>query len=39
MRQNIVLEYLTPGDYEELKSAMISAYKTMPNSFWKEHHK
>lgn len=36
--QNIELEYLAAADYEDLKSAMVSAYKTMPNSYWKEHH-
>jgi len=35
---NIELEYLKKEDYEELKKAMTSAYKTMPESYWKEHH-
>lgn len=36
--ENIELKYLTAEDYHELKEAMISAYKTMPESYWKEHH-
>ncbi len=36
--QNIELEYLTVNDYQELKQAMINAYQTMPNAYWKEHH-
>lgn len=35
---NIELEFLTLADYEQLKTAMISAYKTMPNAYWKESH-
>lgn len=35
--QNIELAYLTIDDYEELKQTMITAYHTMPNSYWKEH--
>lgn len=35
--ENIELKYLSLDDYQELKAAMIEAYKTMPNSFWKEH--
>jgi predicted amidohydrolase/GNAT superfamily N-acetyltransferase len=33
--QNIELAFLTIDDYQELKEAMITAYQTMPNSFWK----
>ncbi|MGR3811320.1 GNAT family N-acetyltransferase [Jiulongibacter sp. NS-SX5] len=36
--ENIELKYLKPEDYEELKEAMIEAYESMPNSYWKEHH-
>lgn len=36
--QNVELSLLTVDDYEELKTAMISAYKTMPGSYWKENH-
>lgn len=34
--QNIELTFLTNGDYQELKQAMIRAYQSMPNSYWKE---
>lgn len=33
---NIELKYLTIEDYTELKDAMILAYSSMPNSYWKE---
>ena len=36
--QNIELSYLKIEDYQELKEAMISAYASMPNSYWKEFH-
>jgi predicted amidohydrolase/GNAT superfamily N-acetyltransferase len=36
--ENIELEFLTIEDYQELKSAMQSAYTNMPNSYWKIHH-
>lgn len=36
--QNVDLSHLTIDDYEELKTAMISAYQSMPGSFWKEQH-
>jgi predicted amidohydrolase/GNAT superfamily N-acetyltransferase len=36
--ENIELTYLSYGDYQELKKAMIESYSTMPNSYWKEHH-
>lgn len=35
---NIELKYLDIIDYQELKEAMILAYKSMPESYWKEHH-
>lgn len=35
--ENIELVYLTPSDYEELKSAMIHSYPTLPDMYWKEH--
>jgi len=34
---NIELAYLTLDDYQDLKSAMRLAYKTMPNLYWSEH--
>ena len=36
--ENIELKYLELKDYQELKTAMISAYTNMPDSYWKEHH-
>lgn len=33
---NIELKYLDIEDYQELKSAMIQAYQSMPNSYWSE---
>ncbi len=33
---NIELDYLELSDYQELKEAMIDAYQTMPNAYWKE---
>jgi predicted amidohydrolase/GNAT superfamily N-acetyltransferase len=36
--ENIELQYLTIEDYKELKSAMIEAYSSMPDSYWKEPH-
>ena len=36
--ENIELKYLSFDDYQELKEAMIEAYTSMPNSYWKEHH-
>ncbi|MEX2410124.1 MAG: bifunctional GNAT family N-acetyltransferase/carbon-nitrogen hydrolase family protein [Candidatus Paceibacterota bacterium] len=35
---NIELDFVKPGDYDELKEAMIEAYQNMPNAYWKEHH-
>ncbi|MFT6814554.1 MAG: putative amidohydrolase/GNAT superfamily N-acetyltransferase [Sphingobacteriales bacterium] len=35
---NIELTFLTLKDYQELKDAMISAYSSMPNAYWKEAH-
>ncbi len=34
--ENIELQFLNLDDYQELKSAMIMAYKNMPNSYWQE---
>ncbi len=34
--KNIELTYLTIDDYQELKRAMIIAYKTIPNPYWEE---
>ena len=34
--ENIELHFLTLDDYHELKEAMIEAYASMPNSYWKE---
>lgn len=36
--ETIELTFLNLTDYQELKQAMISAYKSMPDSIWKEHH-
>ncbi|MGK0364155.1 MAG: GNAT superfamily N-acetyltransferase [Saprospiraceae bacterium] len=33
---NIELKYLSIEDYQELKSAMILAYQSMPDPYWKE---
>jgi predicted amidohydrolase len=33
---NVELAYLSITDYNELKDVMISAYHTMPGSYWKE---
>ena len=34
--ENIELTFLSLDDYQELKDAMIEAYKTMPDAYWKE---
>lgn len=34
--ENIELDFLSFDDYQELKAAMIEAYKSMPNSYWTE---
>lgn len=34
--ENIELSFLSLDDYQELKEAMIEAYSSMPNSYWKE---
>jgi len=34
----IELAYLQFEDYLDLKEVMVSAYTSMPNSYWKEHH-
>ncbi len=36
--ENIDLSFLSIDDYQELKDAMIEAYTTMPNAYWREHH-
>lgn len=36
--ENVELKLLTPGDYDDLKEAMIDAYTNMPGSYWKENH-
>ena len=36
--ENIELKFLDLDDYQELKTAMISAYTNMPGSYWKEEH-
>jgi len=36
--ENIELKFLDLDDYQELKTAMISAYTNMPGSYWKEKH-
>ncbi|MDE0598970.1 MAG: carbon-nitrogen hydrolase, partial [Dokdonia donghaensis] len=36
--QHIELKYLELNDYQELKTAMISAYTNMPDSYWEEKH-
>lgn len=33
---NIELKFLTIEDYQELKDVMINAYRTMPDSYWRE---
>jgi len=34
--ENIELHYLTLNDYKQLKEAMIEAYASMPDSYWRE---
>lgn len=34
--ENIELTFLSLDDYQELKKAMVEAYATMPNSYWRE---
>jgi len=36
--KNVELKLLELKEYIELKEAMISAYRSMPGSYWKEHH-
>lgn len=36
--ENIELQFLTIHDYQALKTAMIEAYPTMPDAYWKESH-
>lgn len=33
--EDIELSYLNPDDYDELKRAMVSAYQTMPEAYWR----
>ena len=33
---NIELSFLQVADYEDFKEAMIAAYKTMPNAYWRK---
>jgi predicted amidohydrolase/GNAT superfamily N-acetyltransferase len=35
---NIELKYLSLEDYQDLKEMMILVYKSMPESYWREHH-
>ena len=35
--QNMSLTFLKLEEYNELKEAMISAYRTMPGAYWREH--
>jgi predicted amidohydrolase len=35
--ENIDLEFLNLNDYQELKEAMVQAYTSMPDAYWKEH--
>jgi len=36
--ENVELKFLTLNDYQEFKEAMIEAYSSMPNAYWKENH-
>ena len=36
--QNIEITFLSIDDYDDLKSVMQSAYTTMTETYWKEHH-
>lgn len=36
--ENIELQFLTIHDYQALKTAMIEAYPSMPDAYWKESH-
>ena len=36
--ENVELKYLTIDDYQEFKEAMIEAYSSMPNAYWRENH-
>lgn len=35
--ENVELSYLTLDDYQELKTAMVSSYRNLPDAYWKEH--
>ena len=34
--ENIALSYLSIGDYQELKEAMIESYTSLPDAYWKK---
>ncbi|MDP2115455.1 MAG: carbon-nitrogen hydrolase, partial [Bacteroidota bacterium] len=34
--ENVELSFLTLDDYQELKTAMVSSYRNLPDSYWKE---
>jgi hypothetical protein len=34
--ENIELKFLEIEDYQELKDAMVTVYKTMPDTYWTE---
>jgi len=36
--ENIELVFISIDDYQEIKEAMIEAYSSIPNAYWKEHH-
>ncbi len=36
--ENIELSYLMLDDYQQLKEAMVEAYQSMPEAYWKESH-
>jgi len=36
--ENVELKFLNTNDYEEFKEAMIEAYSSMPNAYWREQH-
>ncbi|MDD3320002.1 MAG: bifunctional GNAT family N-acetyltransferase/carbon-nitrogen hydrolase family protein [Paludibacter sp.] len=35
-KENVVFDYFQPEDYPDFKEAMILAYPTMPDAYWKE---
>jgi predicted amidohydrolase/GNAT superfamily N-acetyltransferase len=36
VKENIGLDFLSMNDYEELKEAMLEAYDSIPDAYWKE---